>query len=482
MEGVFPTKNIRVNIRHRELGPTKNAPLTPLDVFEKKFSFEFNFFYEQQQPKQKIIYGLEKALEVFPEFAGRVLQNSKSGELEFALINTGVPFTEKFLNKSYKEFFKNGYPKAELKGLGIKLNSLFTRTSKKPLLTVQLNHTLGGGSILNVSFSHAVVDGAAFFHFLLVWSKLAKNDIGVEEAKKCFNRERDLFKVMTGSQKNHDLNCPPMGWKKYTKRSLISLAGKVLRYGQKLDGEVVSLSEADIQHLKAGQRISTNAILTALSWKIYLSMDLEEFASKATKKVSFELARNLFFAANPETEVFMPTDIRSLYQAKAKSEAYYFGNSVIHLVEKIPTKDALNMSLIDLAHKVFSLKEKLTNEAVETQYSWLQDQAKNKLGYNQVFATPNHFGVDLFTSNVAPLPFYIFDFGSGQLNYFSSPPMPVPRIVHMLPHPTEKKGVHLHLNDSRVRIEKFKALLKAALGKEVGSEAILSQKSIEQAS
>ena len=218
-----------------------------------------------------------------------------------------------------------------------------------------------------------------------------------------------------------------------------------------INGKVLPISGKDIDNLKRGRRASSNAILTGLIWKLY---------TKTHSKKN-------------DSRIFFPMDIRHLLPT---DNQHFFGNAVVHICISLPSEQVRSMDVLELAEHIRAQTAVKSEGAIERQYKWLHLIRENERQFSKIYASVDHFGEDVFFSNVSKLPYYDFDFGLGKPFYIASPPPPAPKIIHMLPNPSDPKGVHLHINDYKSRLNVIENGLKMAFQRQLSHDYLASGK------
>ena len=418
--------------------------LSHLDCYEDNFVFVFCYYYEKTQAMESLQDALQKAFEIFPFFAGR-LQGAQH-ERVITCTGQGIPSELVYLDVSLAELFKEGWPKNKTQKYGFHIVPQIGNRANHPLIAFKLNQLREGGSILAVTFSHAIADGHSICRFFNAWAALARGE-SKESIRSKFYLDRDKVDNLVQPLGSADSvqATSPQGWMFFKRFGKLRFLSKVVSYLPWVNGKVFNLSGVDLERLKQGKKESSNAIVTALLWKIYAAYHSKE----------------------GESRIFFPMDVRHLLQT---GDQHYFGNAVVHICFSLPYNEVRKMPLLDLAAFVRDQTKKRSKGAIEEQYAWLAEARLHPKLFSKVYASVDHFGEDLFFSNVSKLPYYDLDFGEGKPFYFTSPPPPAPKIFHLLPNPADRNGICVHINDYRRRLEFVETNMEILLKKKFSEE------------
>lgn len=134
-------------------------PLSPIDhVFTGRgaYPLEFVLAYGRRMDADRLAASLRRTLALFPPAGGRLVRLGEAYGLEpsvegcaFEVVTSSTTFSAGVDRLAFVDAVET--------------------VEGQPLARVRLTHT-PAGSVLGVSFSHAIVDGFSFFYFLSAWS------------------------------------------------------------------------------------------------------------------------------------------------------------------------------------------------------------------------------------------------------------------------------------------------------------------------
>ncbi|KAI6706860.1 hypothetical protein NL676_009822 [Syzygium grande] len=178
LEGGFMVNISRQSIV-KSITPLEDPPqvlaLSNLDLLSGRFPVTYFYFYWKPATDEdnfiSIVEALKSSLAVtltyFYPFAGRIVPNPSTGELEIVCDNTGVLVLEADASRELKKLDFHDFNQF-MQGKLVHIQPDF-------LVQIQLTRYSCGSISLTFSFDHALGDASAFHKFLLSWSEISRD-------------------------------------------------------------------------------------------------------------------------------------------------------------------------------------------------------------------------------------------------------------------------------------------------------------------
>lgn len=339
----------------------------------------FAFYYPSSLDVKVLQDGLYRTLEYFP-FLSSQLEQFADNEYQFFVTEAGLTFE---VDESNVDF-------TETDSIDRYIPPVITKVNH-PLTKIKLTHT-PRGSVLGISISHALVDGFSYFHFLSSWARICRG----EKILPPSHQRETILKFST----------PDIG--EITPQLLLSNCG--LFYGNKrpslkstdLHQEKIFLSteiiKTTLQKINEEQQVSftTNDMITALLWKKYLPLWIEE-------------------NDNPETFVTCPVDFRRLI---GNFPPNYFGCALCFATASIGLQNLVEASLGELAvgikNAVNRVRDNYIFNSLHTLQKFRQQQGLEAMEKIHL----RHPQTGLIVTNLTRMPLSDLDFGTGKMESF----------------------------------------------------------------
>ena len=286
------------------------------------------------------------------------------------------------------------------------IDSVSTR-ERELLFRAKLTQT-PKGSVLGVSFSHAIGDGFSFFYFLSSWCKAVR---GEEWARPCHDRSQltrplpDPLPDVTSpwhpragffrGRKREDLERSQIQWHRHLFRE---------------DAFLELLAEAGDA---CDVRLSRNAVVSAYLWKTYVP----QWGNPTCE---------------PHAFIHCPVDFRRFDRAVSKN---YFGNAVCMATAAMDFKELQHVSLGDAAVRIHEAIRAVRTDAVAAMLENLEMEKRSGSVDAMESIHIVHPGTGLLVTNLSRLPLNQLDFGAG-----------VPTGLHILT-PAQRGAVILPSNE-----------------------------------
>lgn len=249
------------------------------------------------------------------------------------------------------------------------------------------------GSVLGISFSHAIGDGFSFFYFLSSWCKAVK---GEEWTPPCHDRNQ-LIRPLPDPLPDVTAQSHPTGFFRGRKRE--NLERSQIQWHRHLFGE------DDLQELLAEARdacdvrLSHNAVVAAYLWKTYVP----RWGSPT---------------GEPQAFVHCPVDFRRFDRAVLRS---YFGNAVCMATAAMDFSELQHASLGAVAVRIHEAIRAVRSDAVATMLESLEVEKRRRNVEAMESIHIIHPETGLLVTNLSRLPLNQLDFGAG-----------VPAALHIL--------------------------------------------------
>jgi shikimate O-hydroxycinnamoyltransferase len=146
---------------------TGRIPLSVYDLLTGQVYTQRAFFYREKLDGTALRASLARTLRHFPILAGRL---RSEGGLGVTCCDAGARFVEVDRAEPMPDYGPDRPAKRDLKRFVRSVNPLWVINRDTPLVTVQLTHMAGGGSVLGVCINHSLVDGTSCMAFLESWS------------------------------------------------------------------------------------------------------------------------------------------------------------------------------------------------------------------------------------------------------------------------------------------------------------------------
>jgi len=264
------------------------------DQLVKNIPISVMFFYPKSIDDQILINSLEKILDDFPIFAGR-LQKDQQGNLLINCQNQGVAFSIQEISYNMIEILNNSHLIKQQKIINY-INNQKVIINQSSLLTIQVNYCNDGSMILGISWHHSIGDMCSFMSLMKAWSKATNQ------------QQYDLPLIVKNRDKYLEQNLPKQNKSSpkviyLTLKNIVNLLfyflinakNKMLFQIYFSDDELKNMKQDFI--VKTGQNLSTNDVLCAYILTIIAQLD---------QKKQF---KNLSFAINYRSKINLPPNI-----------------------------------------------------------------------------------------------------------------------------------------------------------------------------
>jgi hypothetical protein len=416
--------------------------MSPLDHYEHRFAVPFFFLYRARLDVERIAAALSRVLGILPLLGARAMPDG--ARYRFMPDERGVPLHVCHVDADMSELFAGGLPKKGLNRFADWNLPPMRGLPQQPLLKLRLNLLRDGTSVLWAALQHSCLDGLAFFDFMRAWAAFSReeDDAAIIAQLATHRRSSPLHAATAGE---YDEERCPDGWQVLGHLANLRLVARVLTYAPRADGCIWVFERERLAELKQGGA-SSNSIVSALLWQLYAH--LAEGPSDRT------------------SELFFPANVRQLLSdaADGGNGAHFAGNGVAHVTVRRTIGELLRMPVTELAASIQErTRATLSPDGVRRQYSFLAREERRGT-MERVWASPEHFGPDVFLSNFSTFPAYDTDFGWGPPALVTMPELGLPRMAHILPAPDHSGALHVHVNDTREQLAKAARHWQTTLG------------------
>jgi len=379
-----------------------SQPLNGFDLKQHHELFPHSFVYQRVLDEEKIIDSLQEILRINPYFSGRIISHEKaSGRV--ILNNGGAEFSVERIEKNIPKYGIDNPLKKNSEYFCPLVNTVGF-SEKTPLLKVRL-FQFNDGSILSMTASHQLTDGAGLFEFMKDWAAVANGrEPGFREhdrfalthnfegaEKSLLNRLREL--ANPGLEENHSANEVPIT--------------KIIRISQAL---IRRIMEEQRTEKKGGAWVSAQDVLTALLWKNLIDFNRIDKDEKISLLTAYNIRRLLSLPPN------------------------YVGNAVTNRLIDLLVKNVMDLSVVGVARVLRESIESLKKEdCLNDLMFWdglLNEEKQQSFFFQKTI--PNNWVV---INNLSKFGWDKVDFG-GEPVWFDIPAFPnVNRRVFILPSP-----------------------------------------------
>lgn len=334
--------------------------LAPVDYYFYRpglYTIQMAFEYPQRVSTEKIRAGLQKLVKVMPVFGSRIMRMSN---FDLALdLGYEIPIREQTCRVHPIEVLDEMFD--------VVLNA-----EDEPLIKILVNQT-PDASIVSVSFSHVLGDGASFFLFMRCLSRMVAQPVFE------FPATVDRSSLKAHIHNDYDVNLfADTGYITPRPHSPESVALEYVHYS------FAQIEEVKEEAKNRGKSLSSNDVIMA---------DLAlKFQSSIPRYHDKFIVR-------------CPVDYRKIMGLGE----HYFGNAVRDAVVSFHMVELENMTLIDVASSIRNAINHLDTQAVSRSLTAL-DQFRRQYGVDgfQNLGCPG-----LLVSNLSKFPISEVDLGSG---------------------------------------------------------------------
>lgn len=355
------------------------------DFMVKDLSIPVLLFFKERLSEEGVRKSLQKALNAFPAFSGRI--RLKGNSLEILCNNKGISYSTLEREVTLEEAM-NKMLSGERSKLVELINAKRAIKKGEPLLTVRLSFFRGGGSCLGICWHHSIGDMHTFMYFLREWSgansKEMKEGILVEE------RDEYLRKNMEYCEKKSEslryLNFPELFKLAYYIATKAKKSETVQHYFT--DEELANMKKEISK--KCGKEVSTGNALCGHLFSIIASSD------------TIRRERYLSLAVNYRERAGLPKEI--------------MGNMIDTINILFPPKP----DPIETAKKIREGVDNYTKEHHDYLYSLdFVEKAKNKKWARFIPKALDPMRGNLLITSWAKFGVYDLKFEGAKLYYFS---------------------------------------------------------------
>lgn len=422
------THKLRIKtVRHTRIKPENNTfedvELNALDNFEKLFNIEGIYFYKSTLDAERLKKSLQVIIDDYYLLAGQ-LSDGANGSLIVQSNAPGALFVESECEETLKDVAEGIHTLYSAKDFITRINPLTVKKEGSPCATFTLTQMKGGGSILGMSFSHALVDAHSNLHFLYRWSQV---DAGLAIPGPVHDRNLLYLENKDRHPERSDItrsnNCAG-----FVLNSRLKMARRIAVYvmtQNSIFGRVLKFSSRDIEALKGAAagtdgRSSLTAALCAHLWKFFVKIG----SFHPDKKYRF----------------LLPATIRHLLGLPQGEE--YFGNGVIHIMLEYTASYIKECSLSSLAEDFKKLLSSISAEQLEQQMRWLKHQEEAGRLF-RVSADTDFYSGDMVAGVLYRYPMYDFVFDGEAPMLVAIPVIPAPWTFEIMPSPERDGGIHV---------------------------------------
>ncbi len=423
------THKLRIKrVRETRIKPENNTfedvKLNALDNFEKMFNIEGIYFYKSTLDAERLKKSLRKIIEDYYLLAGQ-LRNGANGSLILQGNAPGALFVESECEETLKHVADGIHTLYSAKKFITRINPLTVKKEGSPCATFTLTQMRGGGSILGMSFSHALVDAHSNLHFLYRWSQV---DAGLAIPGPVHDRNL-LYPGNKGPHSESlDIAARSKNCAGFVLNSRLEMARRIAVYTinqNRIFGRVIKFSSQDIEALKkaaAGREESSSlaAALCAHLWKFFIKIGR--------------------FHPDKKYRFLLPATIRHLLGLPRGEE--YFGNGVIHMMLEYTASHIDECSLSSLAADFTKLLSSISAEQIGRQMCWLKHQEETGR-LSRVSADTDFYSGDMIAGILYRYPMYDFVFDGEAPMLVAIPVIPAPWTFEIMPSPERDGGIHV---------------------------------------
>ncbi|WP_128376164.1 acyltransferase [Streptomyces cavernae] len=403
--------------------------LSVYDLMTGTFATPRTFYYRQSLDTAALRASLTATLAHYPLLTGRLVRDD--GGLGVVCNDAGIPFTESHSDRPMPEYGSDRSARPDLRSYIHPAGALRVVGHDVPLLTVQVTHMRGGGSVLGVAINHSIVDGSGYLDFLRHWSRVHHGlpHIAAPYARTLLDGVADG--APPGSERHSTQYVLVPGRQKFGFLWRVNAGARrvrtvTLRFAA---DEVRALKE----HARAGLagtglRISAGDALSAHLWKVLAQLRARPGDSVERLGIVVGLRSAL--------RAFLPDG--------------YWGNAVTNVTPALPAAELRRAPLGDTVVAVREAVNSVTEERVRAEVAFLQAQRRARRT-NRVLS---RMALDAFEgtvalNNVGRLPVYEMDFGAGRPFWFQFPGSPIPWTLLVTPTPVADDSRDVHFSVPR---------------------------------
>ncbi len=420
-----------------ELGAQAPVYLTGTDLSIGHRAVKRILVFAETQEIERLRSGLSKALDDYPVFAGRIRLDDN--DLPYIdCCDAGVSLTIKEFDIALPDYGVSRSSKAYMQQYTCSMAADLVDTNE-PLLSIQLNQFVGGGTIIGLTNAHSLADGMAFWNFVMCWAEYTKTGKTGSSGKPLISRAC----LLDLAQGDGEQSSPLTDYVKLPQRQYRRFFAELFLTKQRCDRCSFRIPTATLKKMKADaqramqdktQWVSTNDLIIALLWK------------------SIVLTQSL------RTHVALHTVHNLRYLKRVDVPENYVGNAVINAKTGANRDLLLEASLYDIALMVRHTRDSIRAEDIK------QDLAY----FYRHFAKPDSerwvdnaimgiLDADTRINNHSDFPMYEIDFGGGTPVWSELAGSFLPRHAVISPDP-ERLGVIIHLTLPKPHMQKFKLL------------------------
>jgi len=179
----------RMLISAKEVKQKLSVKCSLIDHFSFPLPVYTVFFYPKHIDKQRIVHALERTLEDFPLFAGRLKKTD--GHLYIDCNNQGIEITTLYSEARLADFLSQ-FPKLSATAFVNEIDPHAALKNALPLFSIKLSY-FSEGLAIGYSWHHSVGDMSTFMQFLSAVSAAAKGE-KIPTPLVLRDREKDLYR------------------------------------------------------------------------------------------------------------------------------------------------------------------------------------------------------------------------------------------------------------------------------------------------
>jgi hypothetical protein len=402
---------------------SESQALTDLDLKQSESNFTAILFYEKKLRIDNIIHKVQKALEIFPEFSGRIC--IKNGKKLVDKMHSGIPLTINKFNQKINRYSIE-FPAGDLSDLFIH-DYKDTANEDTPVFSIKYTE-FNDGCIIGISVSHMFCDGASMWSFLkLCSSKNLREDNIVKHSR------RDLHRIVN-EKPSRNLRPEPYDFFYKNSESPYYRSTRFfeLEYEKKLGA----------YYQKSNNIYSRQDLITSYIWKLAAKSKLHTGQESCSLSVIIDMRKTLGFSD------------------------YFIGNLFHTIVIERDSHYISNLPTPLIASEIRSEIKKIgIDEVRDDLYAW-KTAPSPAPGQQEAIAKAFKLymeGKSLLINNWFKFPIFEIDFGESKPFWFeTSKKHVIDGAVLMLPNSRNETTINIQITLPIDEMEAFTTLISEA--------------------
>ncbi|GHA16512.1 acyltransferase [Streptomyces echinoruber] len=401
--------------------------LSVYDLLPGTFATQRTFYYRDTLDTDALHASLRATLAHYPLLTGR-LERDADGGLSVVCNDAGALLTVCRSDRPMPPYGPGHPVRGDLRRYVHQVNPFRVVGHDTPLFTAKVTHMRGGGSVLGVSVNHVVADGTACVEFLLHWSRVHR---GLDHRPAPYARTPfDGLVAEAPSPARHD---DPQ-YAVVTRRRKFGFLWRVNTGAPRLRTLTTRFTAQEVRSLKevaaaqlagGGPRISTGDALAAQVWRVLGA--LRGRPDDSTERLGVVIS------------------LRAALREHLPDG--YWGNAASNTTARLSARALREGPLGETAAAVRAAVNRVTAAHVRDEMAFLEAQRRA----GRLRRVLSRMSLDAFEdtvslNNVARLPVYSVEFGTGRPFWFEYPAIPIPWTVLVTPTPDDEHGRDVHLS------------------------------------